>query len=206
VELGGLELDADRMDTQSLAFPDKGPEDVDGARLPAETVLLAVDPGTAAELAGDIGVSWPDAEPVTAACLDVALRSLPRPRRTFALGIDRPLYFSVHSAFAQLTPKGGALIHLVRYGASHPVEDERALDALLDEMQPGWREVLVHRRFLPSMTVSNALVRPGAPRPSPVTSVRGLYIAGDWVGNEGLLSDAALASARAAAKAILAGE
>jgi phytoene dehydrogenase-like protein len=206
VELGGLELDADRMDTQSLAFPETGPEDVDGARLPAETVLLAVDPATAAELAGDIGVSWPHSEPVTAACLDVALRSLPRPRRTFALGIDRPLYFSVHSAFAQLTPKGGALIHLVRYGASHPVEDERALDALLDEMQPGWREVLVHRRFLPSMTVSNALVRPGAPRPSPVTSVRGLYIAGDWVGSEGLLSDAALASAKAAAKAILAAE
>jgi hypothetical protein len=34
--------------------------------------------------------------------------------------------------------------------------------------------------------------------------VQGLYIAGDWVGDEGVLSDAALASSRAAAKAILA--
>jgi pyruvate/2-oxoglutarate dehydrogenase complex dihydrolipoamide dehydrogenase (E3) component len=37
-----------------------------------------------------------------------------------------------------------------------------------------------------------------------VTAVRGLYLAGDWVGDEGMLADAALASARAAAKAILA--
>jgi phytoene dehydrogenase-like protein len=92
----------------------------------------------------------------------------------------------------------------VKYGAGDAATDERALEALLDEMQPGWREVLVHRRFLPSMVVSNALATPATPRPSAVTSVRGLYLAGDWVGDEGLLSDAALASAKAAAKAILA--
>jgi hypothetical protein len=34
--------------------------------------------------------------------------------------------------------------------------------------------------------------------------VRGLYLAGDWVGDTGLLSDAALASAKSAARAILA--
>jgi phytoene dehydrogenase-like protein len=139
----------------------------------------------------------------------------------FALGIDQPLYYSVHSAFAQVAPKGGALIHLAKYNkerhatneeleGSRPrrttaaIDDEQELEALLDRMQPGWREVLVHRRFLPAMTVTNALIAPGAKRPSPVTGVRGLYIAGDWVGDEGLLSDAALASARAAAKAILA--
>jgi phytoene dehydrogenase-like protein len=124
----------------------------------------------------------------------------------------------VHSAFAHLTPKGGALIHLAKYrkesratnqeidgGATALNEDERTLEALLDRMQPGWRDVLVHRRFLPSMTVSNALVTAGAARPSASTSIRGLYIAGDWVGDEGLLSDASLASARSAAKAILEG-
>jgi phytoene dehydrogenase-like protein len=204
VELGGLELDSDRMDTQAIAYPEIQPEDVDGARLPAETVILAVDPITAAELAGDAGKEWTQMQPVTAACLDVALRSLPRPKRTFALGIDAPLYFSVHSSYAQLTPRGGALIHLLKYGAGLAADDERTLEALLDDMQPGWREVLVHRRFLPSMTVSNALVTPACPRPSTITSVRGLYIAGDWVGDEGLLSDAALASAKAAANAILA--
>jgi phytoene dehydrogenase-like protein len=223
VELGGLELDSDRMDTQAIAFPEQRPEDVEGALIPADTVLLAVDPVTAAELAGEAGSEWTSARPLTAACLDVALRGLPEPRNLFALGIDKPLYYSVHSAFAQLAPKGGALIHLVKYRkeqyatneelegsrprrTSAAIEDEQELEELLDRMQPGWREVLVHRRFLPAMTVANALPTPGASRPSPVTSVNGLYIAGDWVGDEGMLSDASLASARAAAKAILASD
>jgi phytoene dehydrogenase-like protein len=81
--------------------------------------------------------------------------------------------------------------------------DERELESLLELMQPGWRDVLVHRRFLPAMTVSNALITPSTTRPTPATPVRGLYIAGDWVGEEGLLSDAALLSARAAANAII---
>jgi phytoene dehydrogenase-like protein len=218
VELGGLEIDADVMNTQSMALPEARPDEVEGALIPAENVVLAVDPLTAYELAGDVGVAWPKASPITAACLDVALRTLPNPKNTFAVGIDQPLYYSVHSAFAHLTPKGGALIHLAKYrkesratnqeidgGATALNEDERTLEALLDRMQPGWRDVLVHRRFLPSMTVSNALVTAGAARPSASTSIRGLYIAGDWVGDEGLLSDASLASARSAAKAILEG-
>jgi phytoene dehydrogenase-like protein len=223
VELGGLELDADRMDTQAIAYPEQRPEDVEGALIPADTVLLAVDPITASELAGDVGSEWASLRPVTAACLDVALRRLPNPNKLFALGIDAPHYFSVHSAFAQLAPKGGALIHLVKYRkeqhgtdeelegsrprrTSAAVEDEQELEDVLDRMQPGWREVLVHRRFLPSMTVANALVTPSMKRPGVATSVRGLYIAGDWVGDEGMLSDASLASARAAAKAILASD
>jgi phytoene dehydrogenase-like protein len=224
VELGGLELDADRMDTQAMSIRLPAPDDVNGARLPAETVLLAVDPATAADLAGEPGERWAQAVPVEAACLDVALKTLPNPKNVFALGIDRPLYYSVHSRFAQLTPKGGALIHLVKYldretsGVAND-EDARAkgarsgagssggeleLEGLLDQMQPGWRAHLVHRRFLPSIAVSNALVHAGERRPPVTTPVRGLYIAGDWVGDVGLLSDAALSSARAAAKAILA--
>jgi phytoene dehydrogenase-like protein len=220
VELGGLELDADRMDTLSVALPDTKPEDIEGALIPAETVLLAVDPETAAELAGfaDFTKPWMASRPVTAACLDVGLRSLPRPKNTFALGIDEPLYYSVHSAYAQLAPKGGALIHLLKYRSEQTAsdevidgerrrgaaqDDERLLEALLDRMQPGWRDVLVHRRFLPAMTVSNALTVPDLPRAQPVTPVPGLYVAGDWVGDEGVLSDAALSSARAAAKAML---
>jgi phytoene dehydrogenase-like protein len=221
IELGGLELEADRMDTQAIAYPAASPEHVEGARIPAENVVLAIDPTTASELAGDAGAAWSALRPVTAACLDVALRKLPNPKRTFALGIDQPYYFGVHSQWAQLGPKGGAVVHTVKYRAQQTATDvemegdrprrdgaaateERELEAILDRMQPGWRDVLVHRRFLPSMTVQNSLVAPGMQRPSAVTNVRGLYIAGDWVGGEGLLSDAALSSARAAAKAILA--
>jgi phytoene dehydrogenase-like protein len=214
VHLGGLELDADQMDTQSLSLSE-ATERAEGARLPADTVLLAVNPATAAELAGDVGDSWRAARPVTAACLDVALRRLPSPSRAFALGVDRPVYLSVHSSVAQLAPKGGALIHMTRYmegdrpaGSLSPgsAEVEGELESLLDRMQPGWREVLVHRRFLPAMTVSNEICSPATPRASHVTPVRGLFLAGDWVGEEGLLSDAALASARAAANSILAAD
>ena len=73
-------------------------------------------------------------------------------------------------------------------------------------MQPGWRQVLVKKRPLPNMVVSNAVVtapkggltgRPG------VRIADNLYIVGDWVGKEGLLSNAAVASAKHAAKLIL---
>jgi len=227
IELGGLELE-DRNDTLSVALPDAAPEYQPGAKIPAGDVLLAVEPASAGEMiraGGDEETSkaWMSLRPVEATCLDVALSSLPMPKNLFALGIDKPTYFSVHSAAAQLTPKGGALIHVMKYRTRtapiHDIEidqpadrreevaaDERELESLLDLMQPGWRDVLVHRRFLPAMTVSNALVTPSTTRPAPVTPIRGLYIAGDWVGDEGLLSDAALLSARAAANAIIASE
>jgi phytoene dehydrogenase-like protein len=197
VELGGLELE-DANDTVSMiALPDPAaPEQ--GTKLPAGIVLLAVDPATARELAPEL--DWPRTTPVIISSLDLALSKLPQPKKTFAVGIDRPLYYSVHSQWAQLAPRGGALIHAARYGGGSAEE----LEALVDELQPGWRDVLVHRRFLPSMTVSHALAERGVPRAAVTTPVRGLYLAGDWVGEEGILSDASLASARAAAKAILA--
>ncbi|HKS23881.1 MAG TPA: NAD(P)/FAD-dependent oxidoreductase [Thermoanaerobaculia bacterium] len=218
IALGELEQDLQRSSTRSMRLP-RMADDARGTRLPATDVILAVDPTTVRDLVDGLDFTPPHA--VIATCLDVALSSLPQPKPTFALGIDRPLYYSVHSAWAQLTPKGGALIHVAKYrktGAGNDEElestssrrspsaaaDEAELEAVLDEMQPGWRERVVHRRFLPSMTVSNALVRPGVARPAAVTKIKGLYLAGDWVGDEGILSDAALASARTAAKAILA--
>lgn len=225
IEIGGLEETA-HNDTMSVAIPDVNPESMNGTFLEADTVVLAVDPGTARALVGqaDFSAPWAELKPLTLSCLDVALSKLPDPRRTLALAIDKPLYLSVHSAYAQLTPRGGALVHVAKYGGSkvraasvdydedeetiRPTPamraDEAELVAMLDDVQPGWREVVVHRRFLPALTVSNALVMPGMTRPSHATTVRGLFIAGDWVGSDGSLSDAALASARAAAKAILA--
>jgi phytoene dehydrogenase-like protein len=195
-----------------------------GTPLSAETVLLAVDPVTAARLVGDVpfAKSWSDLTPATAACLDVALKGLPYPAPTFALSIDAPLYMSVHSAYAQLTPQNGALVHLAKYRSEpspSPADeydaeslrmtdearrDEQELEQFFDQLQPGWRERVVYKRFFPSLTVTNAVSRPDHPRPPVSTPVRGLYLAGDWVGSEGSLADAALTSARAAAQRILA--
>jgi phytoene dehydrogenase-like protein len=119
----------------------------------------------------------------------------------------------VHSAAARLAPEGSALVHVMRYGGlagDAPETVERQLAGLLDALQPGWRDGVVRQRFLPELVVSHALpeaVRGGLRgRPGPrVPDVPGLYVAGDWVGPEGMLADASLASARAAAAAILAG-
>jgi phytoene dehydrogenase-like protein len=187
-----------------------------GDAVAAAAVVIAAGPDVAATLVGGPPAArlrrWADeAMPVSAACLDVALGALPRPRGLFALGIDRPLYLSVHSAVARLAPDGGALVHVARYvrpGEDTDVRvDERELEGLLDLVQPGWRRVLVERRFLPRMTVSNAEVTAAggglAGRPGPaVPEVRNLYVAGDWVGPEGMLADATLASAELAARQI----
>ena len=188
----------------------------DGRLIEASTVVIASSPTAATRLVENAEHTalgrWADqAIPARAACLDVALSRLPRPKATFALGIDRPLYLSVHSASARLAPEGGALIQTAKYRPPYDPDSaetvERELETLLDLVQPGWREVVVHRRFLPDMIVMNAMPAAGADgtrgRPSPeVEDVRGLYIAGDWVGAGGLLVDASLASAKRAAEMI----
>ena len=150
-----------------------------------------------------------EAKPVHLACLDVALSSLPQKDVLFALGIDSPLYYSVHSAAARLAPENGALIHVAKYlGASiqsKPKEDGQELEELLDLLQPGWRNVVVKKRPLPNMVLSNALVTAAnnglSGRADPKIEDN-LYIVGDWVGSEGLLSTASFASAKRAAQLI----
>ncbi|HEY6884902.1 MAG TPA: hypothetical protein VI278_12795, partial [Nitrososphaeraceae archaeon] len=153
--------------------------------------------------------------PVRAACLDIALSTLPNPSIPVAFGIDTPLFLSVHSASAKLAPKGGALIHVMKYlGSIHepdPKNDRQELEAFLDLIQPGWRDVLVRDRFLPSTVVYNAIVSAehGGILGRPDTKVPGienLYIIGDWIGPEGLLADASFASAKRAAEQILKAE
>jgi phytoene dehydrogenase-like protein len=188
----------------------------DGSTQPATAVVLATPPREAASLVDGATRATLDrwaaaATPVRAACLDLGLARLPRPRSRFALGIDRPLYLSVHSAVANLAAPGQALVQVAKYlptsGSDDPAADERELEQLLDLVQPGWREVTLTRRYLPRMVVSNALVTAAAGglagRPGPtVPGVRGLCVVGDWVGPEGQLADASLASARRAAAAL----
>ena len=81
----------------------------------ASAVILAGTPADVEPLAGLSGLVAGLPPPVRVATLDVALRSLPKPRRTVAFGVDAPLYFSVHSALARLAPDGGAVIHATKY-------------------------------------------------------------------------------------------
>ena len=188
----------------------------DGAVHEASHVVIAASPAVAAGLVGDAATAlgeWTHAcTPIQAASLDVALTRLPEPKRLFALGIDAPTYFSVHSAYGKLAPAGGATLHVMKYLAPdrehNAREVEGELTALLELVQPGWREGLVEKRFLPAMTVTHALITAEqgglAGRPGPeVPGARGLYVVGDWVGAEGMLADASFASAKRAAEMIV---
>ncbi|HEX4996847.1 MAG TPA: FAD-dependent oxidoreductase [Terriglobia bacterium] len=186
------------------------------AMVSAHNFILAVPPKMVSAILGDAAgpdlLRWiDDAKPVRAACLDLGLRALPVPNRTFSIGIDQPLYFSAHSRWADLAPSGNILAHVAKYipwnedtdTATHRAELER----FLDQIQPGWRDQIAHHRFMPRLNVMQSLIRASdggfKGRPA-VDSPRSenVYIAGDWVGDEGLLADAAFASARRAARLI----
>jgi len=151
---------------------------------------------------------WVDESiPVRAACLDVGLARLPQARATVAFGVDAPLYLSVHSAVAKLGPENSATIHVAKYlptdDDSEPGANERQLEGLLDLVQPGWRNLVQQRRFLPRMTVVHHMPTAtggglaGRAR-ADVAGIANLYVAGDWVGSEGMLADGAVASGKAA--------
>lgn len=185
----------------------------DGRVYEASYVIIAAAPRVAARIIQDgegssLTAFAEHSIPIRLASLDVCLSRLPDPKATFALGIDQSLYLSVHSAFARLAPEGAAMIHVAKYLS--PDDDEsdvsqRELEDALDLVQPGWRDRLIESRFMAAITVMNALptAREGGlkGRPGPeVPDVPGLFIAGDWVGPEGLLADASLASAKKAAE------
>lgn len=151
--------------------------------------------------------------PVRAACFDLVLSKLPKPKINFSLGVDEPLYYSNHSSAAKLTddPKH-QVIHVMKY--LHPREEpdgdqvKKELEHYLSLLQPGWQKQVVTSRYMPHLSVSHALSEASrggiTARPQPeFTAIPGLYAAGDWAGSEGLLLDAALASAKSAASIIM---
>jgi hypothetical protein len=187
-----------------------------GEALRGRAAVLAVGPRAACELLavsqGAPLARWAAGRvPVKAACLDVALGRLPQPRRRFALGLERPLYFSVHSAAAKLAPAGVAVLHVMKYLRGDAPPDagvEGELEDFLERLQPGWRAHALARRFLPGLTVAHALPRAdeGGVAGRPGTAAPGrpaVYLAGDWVGGRGLLADAAAASAEECARLVL---
>jgi len=181
----------------------------DGSVVRASAVIITGSPQDVDALTGTTRFAQELPPTVRHASLDIALTSLPKPGRTVAFGVDRPLYFSVHSAAAKLAPVDGAVIHASKYLAPDESGDgnsEREIEGLVDLMQPGWRDRVVFRQFLPNLTVTHAelVADRGGARGRPGVAVDDhIFIAGDWVGPRGQLSDAAAASAVEAANAAL---
>ena len=189
-----------------------GVELQDGGFIPAREVIIAASPGDVRGLLADDAFGR-SLTPVRLACLDLGLAALPNRRRLGALGIDRPLYLAVHSQSAGLAPEGAAVVHVARYLTPdeklRSADVEAELEGYADLIQPGWREAVVERRFLPSIVVTHALIEAAdrGRRPEPaVPGFTGLHVVGDWVGPEGMLADAALSSARAVAMDVLGAE
>jgi phytoene dehydrogenase-like protein len=160
----------------------------------AARALLPVDPGW-----GELG------EPVTAACLDTAVDRVPHPG--YVLGVDQPLYGATQSPPARQAPEGKAVVCVIRYGARSPAEDRPEMEDHLHQVGVAPDDV-IFSRFLARMVVSGTLPRAelgglrGRP-PVGATGLPGVYVAGDWVGPDGMLADAALASGQAAARSAL---
>ncbi|HYV43712.1 MAG TPA: FAD-dependent oxidoreductase [Myxococcaceae bacterium] len=187
--------------------------ELDGAdAIEAPAVVLALPPQAAAAVfpSEELRRHAEASIPIHVAAMDLGLSRLPVPEVKFVLGVDRPLYLSVQSDMAKgVAPEGGVMMQLARY--LHPGERpdaaslERELEQLLDVAQPGWREVVRHRRFLPHLLVTPALVTAAgggyAARPKVAAAERpGLFLAGDWVGPAGMLANASLHSAALAAE------
>jgi phytoene dehydrogenase-like protein len=182
----------------------------DGTEVPAQAVILATGPQPACRLlAGTVELKEP-ASAVRVATLDVALRGLPNERAVFALGVDEPWCYSTDSAIARVAPQRGAVVHLAKYlgrDAKVTPADEQQLEAALDLLQPGWRDLVEYRRFLPTAVVSHALVTADAGGFSGrqtgwIPGLANVFLAGDWVGPTGQLADAAVASGIEAARLV----
>jgi phytoene dehydrogenase-like protein len=189
----------------------------DGSLVSASTVIIATRPQDASKLV-DEGAN-PSMHrivdglvPAKLACLDVALSRSPSPRYPVVQDLDSPRFMTAQSLYSRVAPEGGALIYTFKQldpvNLGDQRENERDLEGLLDAAQPGWREVLIKRQYLPRIEAVGALPNATgggfAGRPGPrVPDIAGLYLAGDWIGSEGFLADASTASARQVAQLVL---
>lgn len=180
-----------------------------GRRIRSDAVVVAAGgPDAASALLGEDVASAsgaPLGPAASAACLELGLARIPAHR--FVLGVDEPLYLSMHCPPADLAPPGGAVVHVMRY-LRH--DEDPAHDAVRAQLRAFAARAgvadgdVVEERFLARMTVTGAIPtaaeglagRAGVDVPGR----RGVFLAGDWVGPEGLLADAALASGAAAGR------
>ncbi|MGD9703600.1 MAG: FAD-dependent oxidoreductase [Acidimicrobiia bacterium] len=175
-------------------------------------VLAAGGPGVAARL---LGAPVPGADRlgpvVEASAFDLAMPTHAGPVAPLVLGLDRPLYLSVHAPVARLAPVGQTLVSVMKYlppGVPRAGAGEDRRELLDHAVLSGIRlDDLVLERFLRAAVVHHGVPlarsgglagRPAVAAPAEI-GLPGVFLAGDWVGAEGMLADAAAASGALAA-------
>jgi phytoene dehydrogenase-like protein len=182
----------------------------------AAQLLLALPPAPAGKLMREAGIepSWAEPEPLHAACLDIGLLG-PWTEPDVVLDLGKPIYMSVQSNYGDRAPSGCSLVSTLWY--RRPEDDALStdqiraeLEAMVDRWIPDRVARTLEHQYLPNMMVIGDLPRPEHGGLAGRTSIEpeparapGLWLAGDWVGDRGLLGDAALASASAVARSIL---
>jgi len=187
----------------------------DGTKVRARNIIVTTSPAITYELVPHAEATalhtWKEqAIEITAACLDVALRRLPKPKQQFVYGIDQTVFLSNQSRAAYLSEDGAQVISLLKYQGmeTNSEKDLQELEQTLDLVQPGWRDELVVKQYLPKITICHDFMhvkRQENPGPA-VPEMNGLYVAGEWASHGELLVDAATASAKRAVQHILSHE
>lgn len=165
-------------------------------------VIIAGGPTLAERLLERRFAVGPKAE---VSCLDLGLRRAPD--HDVVLGADAPMYFSNHSAVADVAPPGRFGASALQYLGPGDSPDAAAIREFV--RHAGIRDDdIVFDRKLHRMTAVSAVAtaasgglagRPGVSD----TGAHNVFLAGDWVGDEGHLADAAVASGNAAAIAAI---
>lgn len=166
----------------------------------ADGIILATSPETVEQLTG---VTLAPRKAIYAASLDLCLSCLPDGAPTAAFALDRPLYYSVHSAVARLARPGEAVVHVMKYlqdASSEPTSLRGELEQYADLVMPGWRMNLKRARYMPSLMVSASIAGTQGRADVLLPGIDRIAIAGEWVGSEGMLVDAAVSSALRAAR------
>ena len=189
----GLETKAVSLGVEiHIASPvDRLPKDADG-------VVLAIPSEHVSRLTG-----WkpPVLELARMATLDLGLRDAKREWARFGIGMDCPMYLSMHSETAQVaTQPGSAMVHVSKYISESESTSRAQLEAFADLLMPGWQKHVDVARYLPNLTVVHALPTPAGRPTVNAPGIDGVAIAGEWVGDEGMLTDAAVDSALRAAE------
>ena len=178
----------------------------DDATLTGRSVVLANGTPQAARALLPEDPGWDElGDPVTAACLDVGVKRVPSPG--YVVSVDAPVYGTTQSPPARQAPPGAAVVGIIRYGARAANIDRPVLVSHLKHVGVDDDDI-VTQRFLARMVVSSTMPRieTGGLRGRPSVTASGLprvFLAGDWVGPDGLLSDAAIASGHAAGRAAI---
>lgn len=165
-------------------------------------IIAAGGPATAERLTGKHFNAGP---PAVVSCLDLGVRRAPD--HDVVLGAEPAMYFSNHSAVADLAPNGCFNASALQYLGPNDEPDVNAIREFVSHAGICDDDIMFDRklhRMTPCAGIATAEQGGFAGRPGVAdTGIDNVLIAGDWVGGEGHLADASIASGHEAAFAAL---